>query len=88
MAWTIDYTASAKRELKKFDRPQAKRIIDYMNQRIAVLEDPRSTGKALTGPMGEYWRYRVGDHRVICEIQDKTLVVLVVRIGSRRDVYE
>jgi mRNA interferase RelE/StbE len=69
------------------DKQTAQRILDYMDERIAPLEDPRSTGKALTGPLGEFWRYRVGDYRIICDIQDGALLVLVVRIGKRSDIY-
>ena len=74
-------------QLRKLDRQAARRILDYMDERIAPLEDPRSTGKALTGPLGELWRYRVGDLRVICDIEDGALLVLVVRIGKRSEVY-
>ncbi len=87
MAWTIDYTASALAQLKKLDRPTARHIVDFMDQRIARTDNPRSTGKALTGPLGGLWRYRVGDFRVICEIQDGALRVLVVQLGNRREVY-
>ncbi|WP_323011527.1 type II toxin-antitoxin system RelE/ParE family toxin [Castellaniella sp.] len=87
MAWTIDYADSARAQLRKLDRQVARRIVDFMDERVAPLEDPRSTGKALTGPLGGFWRYRVGDCRVICEIQDGALRVLVVRIGNRREVY-
>jgi mRNA interferase RelE/StbE len=87
LAWTIDYTDSAKQQLRKLDKQTARRIIDYMDERIAPLEDPRSTGRALSGPLGEFWRYRVGDCRVICHIQDGALRVLVVRIGKRSEVY-
>lgn len=87
MAWTIDYTETARGQLRKFDRQAARRIVDYMDQRIAPLEDVRSTGKALTGSLGGFWRYRVGDYRVICDIQDGALHILVVEIGNRREVY-
>lgn len=87
MAWTIDYTETAKTQLRKLDKPLARRIVDFMDERIAGLENPRSTGKALTGPLGGFWRYRVGDCRVICDIQDSVLRVLVVQIGNRREVY-
>lgn len=86
MAWTIDYTASALGQLRKLDRPTARRIVDYMDERIAGMSNPRSAGKALTGPLGGLWRYRVGDFRVICEIQDGALRVLVVQLGNRREV--
>lgn len=87
MAWTIDYAATAKAQLRKLDKQTARRILDFMDQRIASLENPRSAGKALTGPLGSLWRYRVGDCRVICDIQDGALRVLVVQLGHRRDVY-
>ncbi len=87
MAWTIDYTQTALNQLRKLDKPSARRILDFMEERVALREDPRSTGKALTGPLGGLWRYRVGDFRVICEIQDGALRVLVVELGNRREVY-
>ena len=88
MAWTIKYTESSLRQLKRLDKPVALRILDYMDERIALLADPRAAGKNLVGPrMGLYWRYRVGDIRVICDIQDHALVVLVVEVGHRREVY-
>ena len=61
MAWSIEYAKTAKDQLRKLDRPVAKRILDFMDERIAVLENPRQTGKALKGPLGEFWCYRVGD---------------------------
>lgn len=70
------------------DRQIARRIVDFMDERIAGQADPRSSGKALTGPLlGAYWRYRVGDYRIICSIQDGALCVLVIEIGNRREVY-
>jgi mRNA interferase RelE/StbE len=87
LAWRIDYTATAINRLRKLDKPLAKRIVEYMDMQVAVLENPRSAGKALTGPMGGLWRYRVGDFRVICEIQDGVMRVLVIELGNRRDVY-
>jgi mRNA interferase RelE/StbE len=87
LAWTIEYTASARQALRKLDKPTARRILDYLDERVAPLDDPRSLGKALTGPLGALWRYRVGDYRVICDIQDGALRVLVVEIGHRREVY-
>ena len=87
MAWTVDYTATAKKQLRKLDGLVARRIVDFMDERVAPLADPRSTGKALTGPLGELWRYRVGDCRVICDIQDGALRVLVAQLGNRREIY-
>ena len=87
MVWTIDYSDTAKTQLRKQDKQTARRILDFMNERVIVRDDPRSTGKALTGPLGGLWRYRVGDYRVICEINDGSLRILVVQIGNRREVY-
>lgn len=88
MAWTIEYTETAKRQLKKLDRQAARRIVDFMDERIAGEHDPRASGKALTGKaLGAFWRYRVGDFRVICAIEDGRLCVVVVEIGNRREVY-
>jgi mRNA interferase RelE/StbE len=89
LAWQIDYTSTALKQLGKLDKPAAKRIIDFMDERIAALQDPRDTGKALMGAMlGAYWRYRVGDYRVVCDIQDHALCILVIEVGNRKDVYE
>ena len=87
MAWTIDYTDTAKGQLRKLDKQSARRIVDYMDERITGLDNPRSMGKALAGPLGGLWRYRVGDYRVICDIQDEVLRVLVVQVGNRGEIY-
>jgi mRNA interferase RelE/StbE len=87
LAWRIDLTETATKQLSKLDKVEAKRVTTFLRQRLAALDDPRSTGKALTGPLGDLWRYRVGDYRIICEIQDEVLRVLVVKIGNRREVY-
>ncbi|MCC6068784.1 type II toxin-antitoxin system RelE/ParE family toxin [Ferrovum sp. PN-J185] len=88
MAWIIKYTESSSKQLKKLDKQTALRILDYMDERVAVLDDPRALGKNLKGPkIGEYWRYRVGDIRVICNILDGQMMVLVIEIGNRREVY-
>lgn len=88
MAWTIDYTDTAKGQLRKLDKQSARRIVDYMDERITGLDNPRSMGKALAGPLGGLWRYRVGDYRVICDIQDEVLRVLVVLVGNRGEIYQ
>ena len=88
MAWIIKYSESSSKQLKKLDKQTALRVLDYMDERVAVLDDPRSLGKNLKGPkIGEYWRYRVGDIRVICNIVDGQMMVLVIEIGNRREVY-
>lgn len=87
MAWTINFADTAERQLKKLDKQIARRIVDYLDERIAGSANPRDTGKALSGPFGGLWRYRVGDYRIICDIQDENLRVLVLQLGSRREVY-
>lgn len=89
MVWAIEYSETADRQLRKLDRQVGKRIVDFMDERVAPQENPRSTGKALTGAVfGSYWRYRVGDYRVICDIQDGKLCVLVIEVGNRKEVYD
>jgi mRNA interferase RelE/StbE len=88
LVWTIEYSGGAKRELKKLDKSVAERILDYMDNHIAKLDDPRSVGKALTGHLGTYWRYRVGDYRIICEIKNREITVLVLSVGHRSNVYD
>lgn len=87
MAWTIDYTQTAKKQLTKLDKPVARRILDFLDHRIAKQEDQRASGKALSGPLGTLWRYRIGDYRVICQIQEGAAKILVLQIGHRREVY-
>ncbi len=88
MAWTIKYTATAVKQLRKLDRPVARRIVDFMDQRVAPGGDPRALGAALTGPLlGSYWRYRVGDYRILCDVQDGALCVLVIEVGNRKEIY-
>ena len=87
MAWKIDYTDTALKQLRGLDKPVTRRILDYLDGRVAGSGDPRSAGKALTGPLGGLWRYRVGDYRVVCDIQEGVMRVLVVQIGNRRELY-
>ncbi len=88
MAWQIEITATATRQLSKLGKPEARRIVEFLRIRIASLTDPRQTGKALKGPQfGNLWRYRVGDYRLLCEIQDDRVIVLVLEIGHRREIY-
>ena len=88
MGWKIEFDENAERELKKLDPQIAKRILAFLFNRIAPLENPRSIGKALKGSkLGSFWRYRVGDFRIVACIEDDALRVLVVRVGNRRQVY-
>ena len=88
MAWRIELDDAAKKDLAKFDKPVAKRITAFIRERLALLDDPRSIGDALKGSrLGELWKYRVGDYRIIADIEDGALKILVVKIGNRREVY-
>lgn len=86
MVWKIAVDKDAEKTLKKLDKPIAKRIYDKLKE-IGSLEDPRTMGKALMGNLSGLWRYRVGDYRIVCYIQDDILVVLVVDIDHRSSVY-
>ncbi len=88
MTWRIEFDPSARRELQKLGREPARRIIDFLANRLTTLNDPRALGEALRGKkFGAFWKYRVGDYRIIADIQDDRLLILVVRIGNRREVY-
>jgi mRNA interferase RelE/StbE len=88
MAWRIEYSSDADKEIAKLDNQVAQRIIKFMGGRVAKLDNPRSIGEALAGSkLGNYWKYRVGDYRIIADIQDAKLCVQVVRLGNRREVY-
>jgi mRNA interferase RelE/StbE len=88
LVWQIELTATAAKQLGKLDKSIAKRIVTFLRSRLAQMDDPRLSGKALTGTqLGAFWRYRVGDYRLICDIQDDRLCVLVIEIGNRREVY-
>lgn len=88
LVWQIEVSDAAKKQLAKLDRVEAKRITAYLRTRIAILDNPRQLGDALQGArLGGLWRYRVGDYRVLVDIQDQKVTVLVVGIGHRGEVY-
>lgn len=87
MNWKIEYTETAKKALLSIDREAAKRIKRYLDTRIASNENPRRFGEALAENLAGLWKYRIGNFRVIAEIQDDNIVVLIVRIGHRSKVY-
>jgi len=88
LVWKIEIIDAAQDDLARLDKPIANRITKFLMQRLAQLDDPRSIGEALRGSeLGTFWKYRVGDWRVIARIEDKTVRILVVRIGNRRSVY-
>ena len=89
MAWVIELDRAAERELDKLDPQAARRILTFLYERLSLLEDPRSIGQALSGAkLGSFWKYRVGDYRLISNIEDKRLVVLILKVGNRREVYQ
>ena len=82
MAWLIKIDDAAQKDLARLDKQIAKRIITFLRERVAVLDDPRSIGEALKGSrLGDFWKYRVGDYRIISNIEDDTLSILVVKIA-------
>ena len=85
MAFRVEFDPAALKDLRKLDRAVQQRLVGFLRTRVATLEDPRSLGEALAGArLGSYWKYRVGDWRIICDIQDERIVVRVLRIGNRR----
>jgi len=87
LAWSIEFDEEAIDELARLDREAQRRIIRYLRERIATDEDPRRFGRPLKGELAGLWRYRAGDYRIVCEIQEAAVRVVVVRVGHRRDVY-
>ena len=87
MAWTIEFEPTALKELKKLGKEPARRIVQTLRTRIAPLDDPRTIGSALVGDWTGYWRYRIGDYRIVAKIADERLIITVVRIAHRREVY-
>lgn len=88
MAWKVEFTPAAARQLKRLDPVLQKRVLGYLRNLLNECSDPRQRGKGLTAGLSGLWRYRVGDHRILCRIDQGTLVVLVVQVGHRREIYE
>jgi mRNA interferase RelE/StbE len=86
LGWTIEIDPQAQRVLRKLGRPMAARILSYLEE-LGKRDDPRTGGEGLTGPLAGYWRYRVGDYRLICELHDEQLILIVLEIGHRSDIY-
>jgi len=87
LAWRLEFLPEAAKELRKLDRTAAARIVTTLEERIAVLDDPRALGSALTGDHAGFWRWRIGDYRVVARIEDERITILVVRVAHRREVY-
>lgn len=87
MVWQIKFSATAKKQLKKLDHPVQKNILRYLKKRIETVEDPQRYGTLLRETLSGLWKYRIGDYRLICEIQEENIVVLVLQVGHRRKIY-
>ena len=88
MAWAVEFDPDAVKDLKKLDKQVQVRILDFLRTRLCALANPRELGEALAGSkLGNYWKYRVGDWRIICDLQDDRIVVRVLRVGNRREFY-
>ncbi len=88
MVWQIEFDPDALKDLRKIDKPIQIRLVGFLRTRVSTLANPRDIGEALSGQrLGSYWKYRVGDWRIICDTQDQKILVRVLRIGNRREVY-
>ncbi len=88
MAWRVELAASAAKQIRKLDPQVARRILTFLRDRVAPLDDPRSIGEALRGKeLGDFWKYRVGDWRIIADLDDGVMLITVIRLGNRREVY-
>jgi len=88
VTWTINFSEIALKQLKNLDKQITKRIIDYLEKRVSTVKDPKKQGKALVYNKTGLWRYRVGDYRIICHINDETITILVLEIGHRKNIYD
>lgn len=86
--WTAEFKPKAFKEFKKFDRKIQERVFNYIDFLINDCEHPRVVGKAMTGTLKKLWRYRTGDYRILCELQDNVMVILIVDVDHRKDVYD
>jgi mRNA interferase RelE/StbE len=87
MAWNVEVSPPARKQLDDLDAPISRRIFKFLYERVAKLDDPRQIGERLKGTLSEFWKYRVGDYRLICSLEHDRLVVLVLRVGHRREIY-
>jgi len=87
MAWKVEISRLAEQQLDDLDKPVSQRILRFLRERVEKLDNPRQIGDPLKGPLRDYWRYRVGDYRIVCLLEYERLVVLVLRVGHRREVY-
>jgi mRNA interferase RelE/StbE len=88
MTWRIEFVPSVEKQLKKLDRQIQQKVLNFLYKRLLPCGNPRLFGKALTGELGTYWSYRVGDYRIIADIQDNRVTIVVVGVDHRRQVYD
>lgn len=88
MTWQIKFTQTAAKQFSKLDKPIKQRVMGFLENRLANMENPKQIGKALQGTLSEYWAYRVGNYRILAKLQDQQLLVLIVEIGHRKEVYK
>lgn len=88
LTWSIEWDDRARKELRKLDTPVQKEILSYLRIRIIGSPNPRIFGQSLSGNKAGLWRYRVGNYRIICKIEDDTLIVFVISVGHRKEIYE
>jgi mRNA interferase RelE/StbE len=87
LAWRVEFTPGAERDLNQLDKPVQRRITRFLHDRVATADDPRAIGEALRGELAGLWRYRAGDYRILCQIEDDRILVTVVAIGHRSSIY-
>jgi len=88
MGYSVSLSSKARSMLKKLDKHQASIIASWIESNLQGCEEPRAIGKALTGDLRDYWRYRIGSYRLIAKICDKELIIEVINVGHRRDIYQ
>jgi mRNA interferase RelE/StbE len=87
LVWSVELSNTAIKQLRKIDKKRQVKILDYLEDEVAVLDDPRNRGKALQGDKKGLWRYRVGDYRILCEIEDRECIILALTLGHRKNIY-
>lgn len=87
MVWSVELSNTATKQLRKIDKKWQAKILDYLEDEVAALDNPRSRGKALVGDKKGLWRYRVGDYRILCEIDDGDFIILALTLGHRKNIY-
>ena len=85
--WKIEWDSKALKEAKKLDRDARKKIVEYLEKRVLASQNPYQFGKPLKGNKAGIWRYRVGNYRILCQMEDKALIILVIAVGHRKDIY-